>query len=152
MLTTIEIFSTHKGPEDETGSIYRKAEGNFCLSPSGEFVLTYDEFLGDEEKDGPEADPVHTRAVLGRHSWHVTRTGAVGSDMVFIPGRTTDCEYMTPYGCLMLTLDQVHLSMEEQKADDAVRYVFEASYRLQREQYSTLRYTLTVPGGAGEEG
>lgn len=164
MLTTIEIFSTHKGPEDETGSIYRKAEGDFCLSPSGEFVLSYDEMLGEEGQDGAGQDPVHTRAVIGRHSWKVTRTGAVESEMVFVPGRTTACEYTTPYGCLTLTLDQVQLSMEEEKTDAGTRYAFEASYRLQGEQYSTLRYSMILtepsmlseasaaPGTDAEEG
>ncbi len=149
MLASIEIVSTQSGPDGETGTIIRKAEGDFCLSSSDEFLLSYDEDLGEEdtEETAPgETVRVHTDAVMNRHMWRVTRSGALESDMMFIPGRSCDCEYRTPYGCVTLTIDDVHITMQEQKTDNGHFYVFEAAYRLQKEQYCIMKYKVSPEG------
>ncbi|MBO5998808.1 MAG: DUF1934 domain-containing protein [Lachnospiraceae bacterium] len=145
MLASIEIVSTQSGPDGETGTIIRKAEGDFCLSSSDEFLLSYDEDLGETDPDGPEGQEtvrVHTDAVINRHMWRVIRSGALESDMMFVPGRSCDCEYRTPYGCITLTIDDVHITMLEQKTDSRHIYVFEAAYRLQKEQYCIMKYRV----------
>lgn len=110
--------------DEELDSIKTICQGEYYCKNDTQFVI-YDELSEDF------VEPVKNMIKLKDKEFTLTKKGAVNAQMVFLEGKKTITEYITPFGNLFIALDTKKIDVEE--GEDFLKihinYGLEANYQ-----------------------
>lgn len=130
VLITMIAHQTDGKQKDRTETVY-PGKG---YEKDGCYYVFYDEVDPD--------DGSVTKASLRIRPRHIDirKKGAVNTQMVFIPGQSTETEYQTPYGKFILTVDTKRADIKRMEKD----ITLELDYRLSLGGAQAIRNQMKI--------
>ncbi len=104
---------------DEQDVTVMEARGDYTKTEEG-CVIEYIE----KPAEGME---VRNRIVMSPESTVISKSGAVESEMVFIPGKESTVEYKTPFGVIDMTISCDEVICDEEEYHSEIKVVYDLS-------------------------